>query len=112
MTTDTFPKGAARTVELSGKPVHIAGFAKGSGMIAPDMATMLVYIFTDAKIPGARLQACVSRACNRSFNAITVDSDTSTSDSLIVAATGQGPTIAKTSEAAVSAAVRSSDWLR
>lgn len=89
MTTDTFAKGAARTVELSGKPVQIAGFAKGSGMIAPDMATMLVYIFTDAAVDQDVLQTIVTANNTTSFNAITVDSDTSTSDSLIVAATGR-----------------------
>jgi glutamate N-acetyltransferase/amino-acid N-acetyltransferase len=88
MTTDTFPKGAARTATVGGKTVKIAGIAKGSGMIAPDMATMLVYIFTDARIAFADLQALVSRHCDATFNCITVDSDTSTSDTLLVAATG------------------------
>ncbi len=88
MTTDTFPKGSARTVTVGGKTVKIAGIAKGSGMIAPDMATMLVYIFTDARIGFADLQALVSRHCDATFNCITVDSDTSTSDTLLVAATG------------------------
>ncbi|MFQ1700390.1 bifunctional glutamate N-acetyltransferase/amino-acid acetyltransferase ArgJ [Loktanella agnita] len=88
MTTDTFPKGATATVEIDGKPVKIAGIAKGSGMIAPDMATMLVYVFTDAKIAQSDLQALVSRLNNRTFNCITVDSDTSTSDTLLMAATG------------------------
>ncbi len=88
MTTDTFPKGAAAELEIDGKPVRIAGIAKGSGMIAPDMATMLVYIFTDAKITQSTLQGIVARQTDRSFNCITVDSDTSTSDMLLVAATG------------------------
>ena len=88
MTTDTFAKGATATVEIDGKPVKIAGIAKGSGMIAPDMATMLVYIFTDAKIARADLQALVSRLNAGSFNNITVDSDTSTSDTLLIGATG------------------------
>ncbi|MEP3673819.1 bifunctional glutamate N-acetyltransferase/amino-acid acetyltransferase ArgJ [Sulfitobacter sp.] len=88
MTTDTFPKGAGTTVQVDGKTVSIAGIAKGSGMIAPDMATMLVYIFTDAQISHGALQTLVSRLNDKTFNAITVDSDTSTSDSLIVAATG------------------------
>ncbi|MDC0136323.1 bifunctional glutamate N-acetyltransferase/amino-acid acetyltransferase ArgJ [Sulfitobacter sp.] len=88
MTTDTFPKGSKATVEIDGKAVSIAGIAKGSGMIAPDMATMLVYIFTDALIERDALQALVSKSNEQTFNAITVDSDTSTSDSLIVAATG------------------------
>ena len=88
MTTDTFPKGACATVALPGGEVKIAGFAKGSGMIAPDMATMLVYIFTDAKVSRADLQTMVSEINDRSFNCITVDSDTSTSDTLLLAATG------------------------
>ena len=89
MTTDTFPKGAAAVVQGSGGIINIAGIAKGSGMIAPDMATMLVYIFTDAKIPAATLQKMLSRNVDATFNSITVDSDTSTSDTLLLAATGQ-----------------------
>lgn len=89
MTTDTFPKGAAATVEIEGVSVQIAGIAKGSGMIAPDMATMLSYIFTDAKISRPALQAILSRQTERSFNSITVDSDTSTSDMVLVGATGR-----------------------
>ncbi|MGR3571475.1 bifunctional glutamate N-acetyltransferase/amino-acid acetyltransferase ArgJ [Brevirhabdus sp.] len=89
MTTDTFPKGAAASVELDGTSVSIAGFAKGSGMIAPDMATMLVYIFTDAAIAQPVLQDMVRDLTDRSFNCITVDSDTSTSDTLLMAATGR-----------------------
>ena len=88
MTTDTYPKGATVTVDTEHGPIKIAGMAKGSGMIAPDMATMLVYIFTDAKIAQADLQAVVSATNDTSFNCITVDSDTSTSDSLLMAATG------------------------
>ena len=91
MTTDTFPKGATATVQGDGGPIHIAGIAKGSGMIAPDMATMLVYIFTDAKIPAPALQAMLSAYVDTTFNAITVDSDTSTSDALLLCATGQSP---------------------
>ncbi len=91
MTTDTFPKGAAAEIEGDGGPIRIAGIAKGSGMIAPDMATMLVYLFTDAKIAPAALQTLLSRNLGDTFNAITVDSDTSTSDALILAATGQSP---------------------
>ncbi len=97
MTTDTFPKGAAATVPVEGGSVSISGIAKGSGMIAPDMATMLVYIFTDAKIAAPLLQEALSSGLNGSFNAITVDSDTSTSDALIVAATGQSETCEITS---------------
>ncbi len=89
MTTDTFPKGAAATVQGEGGVVHIAGIAKGSGMIAPDMATMLVYLFTDAKIGANQLQKMLARNVDSTFNSITVDSDTSTSDTLLVAATGQ-----------------------
>ncbi|WP_019954257.1 bifunctional glutamate N-acetyltransferase/amino-acid acetyltransferase ArgJ [Yoonia vestfoldensis] len=88
MTTDTFPKGASAPITVGGKTVQIAGIAKGSGMIAPDMATMLVYIFTDALIGQEPLQTLVSRHNDQTFNCITVDSDTSTSDSLIAVATG------------------------
>jgi glutamate N-acetyltransferase/amino-acid N-acetyltransferase len=88
MTTDTFAKGASADVVIDGKTVRIAGIAKGSGMIAPDMATMLVYIFTDAKIAQTDLQILLSTLTDQTFNCITVDSDTSTSDSLICAATG------------------------
>ncbi|MDN5785802.1 bifunctional glutamate N-acetyltransferase/amino-acid acetyltransferase ArgJ, partial [Pseudorhodobacter sp.] len=89
MTTDTFAKGATATVNGDGGPIHIAGIAKGSGMIAPDMATMLVYIFTDARITPAALQKMLARNVDSTFNAITVDSDTSTSDALLLCATGQ-----------------------
>ncbi|SMC60857.1 bifunctional glutamate N-acetyltransferase/amino-acid acetyltransferase ArgJ [Primorskyibacter flagellatus] len=88
MTTDTFPKGSAASVDLPGGRVQIAGIAKGSGMIAPDMATMLVYIFTDAQIGFDALQQMVSEISDATFNCITVDSDTSTSDTLLMAATG------------------------
>jgi glutamate N-acetyltransferase/amino-acid N-acetyltransferase len=88
MTTDTFAKGACATVTIGGKTVNIAGIAKGSGMIAPDMATMLVYIFTDAQFDQTALQGQLAEICDRSFNCITVDSDTSTSDSLMLCATG------------------------
>nr|WP_216599789.1 MULTISPECIES: bifunctional glutamate N-acetyltransferase/amino-acid acetyltransferase ArgJ [unclassified Ruegeria] len=88
MTTDTFPKGASAQVEIDGKTVSIVGIAKGSGMIAPDMATMLVYIFTDAQVEQSALQSMLSAQTERTFNCITVDSDTSTSDSLLLCATG------------------------
>jgi len=94
MTTDTFAKGASATVAGDGGMIQIAGIAKGSGMIAPDMATMLVYLFTDAKVAPGLLQKMLSRNLDTTFNAITVDSDTSTSDSLILAATGQSPAAA------------------
>jgi glutamate N-acetyltransferase/amino-acid N-acetyltransferase len=88
MTTDTFPKGSSAQVDIGGQTVSIAGIAKGSGMIAPDMATMLVYIFTDAQIEQTALQAMLGAQTDRTFNCITVDSDTSTSDSLLLCATG------------------------
>jgi glutamate N-acetyltransferase/amino-acid N-acetyltransferase len=88
MTTDTFPKVATRTADLGGVPVTINGVAKGAGMIAPDMATMLSFVFTDAPIAAPALQAMLSAGVERSFNAITIDSDTSTSDTLVLFATG------------------------
>ncbi|MTE00993.1 bifunctional glutamate N-acetyltransferase/amino-acid acetyltransferase ArgJ [Paracoccus sp. YIM 132242] len=91
MTTDTFPKGASAVVAGEGGDIRIAGIAKGSGMIAPDMATMLVYVFTDAAIAAPLLQQALSSGLDTTFNAITVDSDTSTSDALILAATGRSP---------------------
>jgi len=98
MTTDTFSKGSSATLDIDGKRVSISGIAKGSGMIAPDMATMLVYIFTDAKIGQINLQKLLIKLNNRTFNCITVDSDTSTSDSLICAATGaSGVDVSKSS---------------
>ncbi len=89
MTTDTFPKVATRRVSIGACEVTINGIAKGSGMIAPDMATMLAYVFTDAKIPSDVLQTLLVSANNRSFNSITVDGDTSTSDTVLAFATGQ-----------------------
>ncbi len=89
MTTDTFPKGVTRTARIGDSEVRISGMAKGSGMIAPDMATMLCFIFTDAKIPAPALQALLSKGVETSFNCTTVDSDTSTSDTVMVFATGQ-----------------------
>jgi glutamate N-acetyltransferase/amino-acid N-acetyltransferase len=90
MTTDTFPKLATASAEIGGHKVTINAIAKGSGMIAPDMATMLAYVFTDAAIPAAVLQEVLSAGVKTSFNAITVDSDTSTSDTLMAFATGKG----------------------
>ena len=87
-TTDTFAKGASATAEIGGRTVTIAGIAKGSGMIQPNMATMLSFIFTDAAIPASILQEILSPAVDRTFNSITVDSDTSTSDTLLLFATG------------------------
>jgi glutamate N-acetyltransferase/amino-acid N-acetyltransferase len=88
MTTDTFPKGCTRTAMIGGTEVRINGIAKGSGMIAPDMATMLCFIFTDAKIPAELLQGMLGKGVGTSFNCTTVDSDTSTSDTVLVFATG------------------------
>jgi glutamate N-acetyltransferase/amino-acid N-acetyltransferase len=90
MTTDTYPKLATASAMIDGKRVTINGIAKGSGMIAPDLATMLSFVFTDANIPGPVLQELLSAAVKPSFNAITVDSDTSTSDTLLLFATGKG----------------------
>jgi glutamate N-acetyltransferase/amino-acid N-acetyltransferase len=89
LTTDTFAKGATRRAEIDGVAVTINGFAKGSGMIAPDMATMLAYLFTDAAMPAPVLQALLAEANERSFNSITVDGDTSTSDTVLMCATGK-----------------------
>ncbi|NHO33546.1 bifunctional glutamate N-acetyltransferase/amino-acid acetyltransferase ArgJ [Acetobacter fallax] len=88
MTTDTFPKAAVRKVEIDGVSVTIQGIAKGSGMIAPDMATMLGFVATDAALPASVLQALLTKGVSGSFNAITVDSDTSTSDMVLLFATG------------------------
>ncbi len=89
MTTDTFAKGAYQKITIDGQPVLIGGFAKGSGMIAPDMATMLAYIFTDARVTQPDLQAMLTGENETSFNAISVDGDTSTSDALMMIATGK-----------------------
>ena len=89
MTTDTFPKGATATATIDGTEVRLNGFAKGSGMIAPDMATMLAYVFTDAALPGAVLQPLLAEGADRSFNCMTVDGDTSTSDTVLLCATQQ-----------------------
>ena len=108
MTTDTYPKLSATTVTVGSEKVRIAGFVKGSGMIAPDMATMLGFIFTDARITLPVLRKLTREISDRTFNCITVDSDTSTSDTVIVFATGAaGPEIndAATPEADAFAAV-------
>jgi glutamate N-acetyltransferase/amino-acid N-acetyltransferase len=89
MTTDTFPKAATRTARLGGAEIRITGIAKGSGMIAPDMATMLAFLFTDAAIPAPALQGMLAKGVDNSFNCITIDSDTSTSDTVLLFATGQ-----------------------
>ncbi|TIQ63480.1 MAG: bifunctional ornithine acetyltransferase/N-acetylglutamate synthase, partial [Mesorhizobium sp.] len=89
MTTDTYPKVASQTVKLGDADVTINGIAKGAGMIAPDMATMLSFIATDAPIAAPVLQDLLSRGTAKTFNAVTVDSDTSTSDTLLFFATGK-----------------------
>jgi glutamate N-acetyltransferase / amino-acid N-acetyltransferase len=89
MTTDTFPKAATRVAQIGDGSVRITGIAKGSGMIAPDLATMLCFVFTDAKVPADLLQTMLRRGVDRSFNCTTVDSDTSTSDTVLLFATGQ-----------------------
>ena len=98
MTTDTFPKLATAQVKIDGKIVSINGIAKGSGMIAPDMATMLVFIFTDAKIASKLLQKALAAAVNPSFNCITVDGDTSTSDTVLLFATGKSTAVKSPTE--------------
>ncbi len=101
MTTDTYPKVATASAKIDGHRVTINGIAKGSGMIAPDMATMLSFVFTDANLPAAVLQELLSAGVKPSFNSITVDSDTSTSDTLLLFATGKGashPAITKASD--------------
>ncbi len=99
MTTDTYPKMASASAEIDGKRVTLNGIAKGSGMIAPDMATMLAFVFTDANLPASVLQELLSAGVKGSFNAITVDSDTSTSDTLLLFATGKGGNHAAISKA-------------
>ena len=89
MTTDTFPKAATRVARIGKHEVRITGIAKGSGMIAPDMATMLCFVATDARIPAAALQDALAKGVATSFNRTTVDSDTSTSDTVLLFATAQ-----------------------
>jgi glutamate N-acetyltransferase/amino-acid N-acetyltransferase len=101
MTTDTYPKLATVTAAIDGHKVTINGICKGSGMIAPDMATMLAFVFTDANLPADVLQELLARGVKGSFNSITVDSDTSTSDTLLMFATGKGahhPAITKAND--------------
>ena len=90
LTTDTVPKGASKRIEIDGQMVTITGIAKGSGMIRPDMATMLAFIATDASLDPETLQDCLSQATDKSFNRITVDGDTSTNDACVLVATGSG----------------------
>ncbi len=89
MTTDTVPKGASRRVDVDGVPITVTGIAKGAGMIHPDMATMLSFIATDAPVAAPLLQAIVREVADVSFNGATVDGDTSTNDSFVLAATGR-----------------------
>lgn len=93
MTTDTFAKGASLVIQIEGKPVNITGISKGSGMIQPDMATMLSFVATDAKIGQVALQQCLSVAVQQSFNCITVDGDTSTNDACILMASGKSTAV-------------------
>lgn len=94
LTTDTRPKGATTSVEIGGQTVTISGISKGSGMIQPNMATMLAYIATDARIEQSKLETWLSEGVARSFNCITVDSDTSTNDACLLIATGKGAEVA------------------
>ena len=89
MTTDTVAKGFSKSLDINGKTITVTGIAKGSGMIRPDMATMLAYIATDAKIDASLLNWCLQQTVDHSFNAITVDGDTSTNDACMLMATGQ-----------------------
>jgi glutamate N-acetyltransferase/amino-acid N-acetyltransferase len=100
MTTDTYPKGATAVADIAGTQVRINGIAKGSGMIAPDMATMLAYVATDANLPATVLQDILDAQVKTTFNAITVDSDTSTSDTLLLIASraADGPEISTASD--------------
>lgn len=98
MTTDTFPKCATRTIDLGDGTITINGIAKGSGMIAPDMATMLSFLATDASVPNGVLQAALTQGIEPTFNAITVDGDTSTSDTVLAFATGASATAPVTSD--------------
>ncbi len=100
MTTDTYPKVATAFAQVGDSIVTINGIAKGAGMIAPDMATLLAYVFTDASVASGALQAMLSKSVERSFNSITVDSDTSTSDTLMIFATGAAKTAPRIDDAA------------
>ena len=100
MTTDTFPKIATATAKIGKTAVSVNGIAKGAGMIAPDMATMLSFVFTDAAIASGALQALLKDGVADTFNAVTIDGDTSTSDTLMIFATGQAgnPRIARAAD--------------
>jgi glutamate N-acetyltransferase/amino-acid N-acetyltransferase len=90
MTTDTRPKSVSRRSEINGQTVTVTGIAKGAGMIRPNLATMLAFLATDAKVPTPKLQSCLQQAVDKSFNRITIDGDTSTNDACVLVATGQG----------------------
>jgi glutamate N-acetyltransferase / amino-acid N-acetyltransferase len=114
MTTDTFPKGAVANTKLGTTPVTICGIAKGAGMIAPDMATMLAFVFTDAPISARVLQSLLADGVVDSFNAVTIDGDTSTSDTLLAFATGAAaargaPKITRTTDPRLAAFRKSFD---
>ncbi|MGZ8193301.1 MAG: bifunctional ornithine acetyltransferase/N-acetylglutamate synthase, partial [Methylobacter sp.] len=100
MTTDTFPKGVSKVISIEGNPITINGISKGAGMIQPNMATMLGFIATDAKIKQHLLQECLTQGVEQSFNRITVDGDTSTNDACVLMATGcsAAPEITRNSE--------------
>lgn len=93
LTTDTVPKGVSRQIKVDGQKITITGISKGSGMIRPDMATMLAYIATDATVNAGSLQACLDNAVNNSFNRISVDGDTSTNDACLLMATGKSSVV-------------------
>ena len=95
MTTDTVPKGCSRRLQLSGGAATVTGIAKGAGMIRPDMATMLGFVATDAKVTAAFLRALTKRVADRSFNCVTVDGDTSTNDSFVLISSGTGVEVTK-----------------
>jgi glutamate N-acetyltransferase/amino-acid N-acetyltransferase len=106
MTTDTLPKAASRTVSIDGRTVVVTGIAKGAGMIRPNMATMLGFMATDAKVPQALLQQWVREAADASFNRITIDGDTSTNDSFVLIATGAGTVAIEDAATAAAQALR------
>jgi glutamate N-acetyltransferase/amino-acid N-acetyltransferase len=105
MTTDTVPKASSRSVKLAKGEARVTGIAKGAGMIRPDMATMLGFIATDAEVSRRDLTGILRRAADASFNCITVDGDTSTNDSLILVATGKGPSVTKRDLATLEGAI-------
>ncbi len=100
LTTDTVPKGASQQIDIDGQKITITGISKGSGMIRPDMATMLAYIATDAQVDAQSLQACLNQAVKNSFNRITVDGDTSTNDACLLMATGKSGVVIDQANAA------------